>query len=72
VRPVEPTYSPLVTDLEHFVAGHRAHGDLFADAGAAGPNGYRLEVRCHCGVVFVPRVTPQDAGVELALLARWN
>src|SRR5687767_5316592 len=58
--PVEPTYSALVTDLEHFAAGHRAHGDLFADAGAAGPKGYRR------------RVTPQDAGVELVLLARWN
>ena len=30
--------------LEDFVDGHRAHGDLFADASTPGPNGYRLEV----------------------------
>jgi hypothetical protein len=36
------------------------------------PNGYRLEVRCLCGVVFERRVTPTDAAVELALFARCN
>jgi hypothetical protein len=64
--------SPLMDDLEDFVDGHRPHGDLFADASTPGPNGYRLEVRCHCGVVFERWVTPEDAGVELALFARWN
>jgi hypothetical protein len=67
-----PMCSPLMTDLEDFVTGHRPHGDLFADAGAPGPNGYRLEVRCHCGVAFERWITPEDAGVELSLFARWN
>jgi len=62
----------LIADLEDFVSGHRTHGQLFADTGTPGPNGYRLEVRCHCGVVFERWVTPTDAGVELALFARWN
>jgi hypothetical protein len=62
----------LIADLEDFVHGYRPHGKLFANAGTPGPNGYRLEVRCHCGVVFERWVTPQDAGFELALLARWN
>jgi hypothetical protein len=64
--------SMLIADLEEFVATHRPHGDLVADAGVAGPNGYRLEVRCHCGTMLERWVTPADAGVELALLARWN
>jgi hypothetical protein len=44
--------SMLIGDLEEFAGAHRSHGQLFADAGTPGPNGYRLEVRCHCGVVF--------------------
>jgi hypothetical protein len=65
----EPT---LLADLEDFVQRHRPHGDLVADASTPGPNGYRLEVRCPCGVVFERWVTPDDTGVELALYARWN
>jgi hypothetical protein len=42
----------LIADLEEFVHAHRPQGDLFADAGPPRPNGYRLEVRCHCGIVF--------------------
>ena len=64
--------SPLESDLEDFVAGHRRHGDLFAGGSTPGPNGYRLEVRCHCGVVFERWVTREDRGIELSLLARWN
>lgn len=62
----------LLDDLEAFVSTHRPHSELFADAGSPGPNGYRLEVRCHCGVVFERWVTPVDTGLELALFARWN
>jgi hypothetical protein len=62
----------LLADLEDFARAHRPHGDLFADAGAPAANGYRLEVRCHCGVVFQRWVTAEDAAVEMALLARWN
>jgi hypothetical protein len=45
---------------------------LFADASAPAANGYRVEVRCHCSVVFQRWITPEDAAVEMALLARWN
>jgi hypothetical protein len=62
----------LLADLEDFTRAHRPHGDLLADAGAPAANGYRLEVRCHCGVVFQRWVTPEDAAVEMALLARWD
>jgi hypothetical protein len=62
----------LLADLEDFAVGHRAHGQLFAHAGNPGPNGYRLEVRCHCGAVFGRWITATDAGVELALFARWD
>jgi hypothetical protein len=66
---LQPT---LIADLEEFVHAHRPHGELVADASLPGHNGYRLEVRCHCGVVFERWITPADAGVELALLARWT
>jgi len=69
---VETPPSVLIADLEAFANAHRPHGQLFADASASGHNGYRLEVRCHCGVVFERWVTPADAGVELSLFARWN
>jgi hypothetical protein len=69
---VEGLPSVLIADLEEFVRAHRPHGELFADAGAPAANGYRLEVRCHCGVVFERWVTPTDAGVEMSLFARWN
>jgi hypothetical protein len=59
----------VIADLEDFVRGYRPHGELFADAGLPGSNGYRLEVRCHCGVVFERLVTTADAGLERALLA---
>jgi hypothetical protein len=36
------------------------------------PNGYRLTVACPCGVTFHRWITPQDAAIDMALLARWN
>jgi hypothetical protein len=60
----------LIPDLEDFVQNHRSHGQLVAEAGTPGPNGYRLEVRCDCRVVFERWVTPEDAGVELTQIAR--
>ena len=62
----------LIADVREFVQGHRGHGELLADAGTSSPNGYRLEVRCHCGVVFERWVTPEDAGLDLVLYARWG
>jgi hypothetical protein len=62
----------ITPDLEHFVAGHRAHGSLTADTGALTPNGYRLTVACPCGVTFARWITPEEAAQDLALVARWN
>ena len=36
------------------------------------PNGYRLSVGCACDVEFQRWITPQEALVDLALMARWN
>ena len=62
----------LLTDLREFVTLHRPHGELRANAGQPTPNGYRLEVACSCRVVFERWVFPDDAAIDLALLARWN
>jgi hypothetical protein len=62
----------LLTDLREFATLHRPHGELRANAGAPTPNGYRLEVACSCSVVFERWVFPDDAAIDLALLARWN
>jgi hypothetical protein len=62
----------LIAELEDFVQSHRGHGELTADPGPARQNGYRLSVGCRCGAIFERWITPADAGVELALLARWN
>ena len=64
--------SQLFTDLNEFVSLHRVHGQLRANAGEPVANGYRLMVMCPCGVTFERWVTPQDAAVDLALMARWN
>jgi len=62
----------LLADLSYFVQDHRPHGGLTEDAGPPTVNGYRLTVACPCGVAFERWVTPQDAAVEMAVLARWN
>ena len=62
----------LLRDLEEFVTLHRPHGELRAIAGDPTPNGYRLEVACSCSVVFERWVLPDDAVIDMALLARWN
>jgi hypothetical protein len=64
--------SLLINDLEDFVARHRPHGELLAAEGGLTPNGYRLTVCCPCGVVFERWITPEDAAVHLALMARWS
>ena len=65
-------FPSLVSDLEQFVALHRPHGELHANAGTPTPNGYRLEVVSPCRVVFERWVLPDDAAIDLVLLARWN
>jgi hypothetical protein len=49
----------LLADLEEFVANHRPHGRLNADATPPAWNGYLLTVACQCGVVFERWVTPE-------------
>jgi hypothetical protein len=63
---------PLLDDLREFAMLHGPHGELHANAGAPTPNGYRLEVACPCSVVFQRWVLPDDAAIDMALLARWN
>jgi hypothetical protein len=63
---------PLLTDLREFVMLHRPHGELHANAGQQTPNGYRLAVSCPCRIVFERWVLPDDAAIDMALLARWN
>jgi hypothetical protein len=62
----------LLRDLATFATDHRPHGELVAAQGGLTPNGYRLTVSCPCGVTFERWVTPEDAAVDLALMARWN
>ena len=65
----------LLADLKGFVFDHRPHGTLTGDATEHAWNGYRLTVKCPCGVVFERWVTPQDAAVDLLLVdlrAAWN
>ena len=62
----------LLEDLREFVTLHRLHGELRATASELTPNGYRLEVACSCRVVFERWVVPDDAAIDMALLARWN
>jgi hypothetical protein len=62
----------VLADLEEFVTLHRPHGQLRVIAGEPTPNGYRLEVACPCGVVFERWVFPDDAALDMPLLARWN
>jgi hypothetical protein len=62
----------LLTDLEDFIAVHRPHGTLSADATVPAWNGYRLAIACSCGVVFERWVTPEEADSDLIAWARRN
>jgi hypothetical protein len=61
-----PGAIPLA-DLRDFVARHRAHGQLTADATEPTPEGYMLTVRCPCGVWFMRWMTPGEAAREMVL-----
>lgn len=65
-------HAPVFVDLEEFVTVHRPHGPLTAEADEPRPNGDLLEVACPCGVVFGRWITPDDAAIDLAHLARSN
>jgi hypothetical protein len=50
----------------------RGDGQLVGDATEPLSNGYQLTITCPCGVMFVRWVTPEDAAIDLAALARLN
>jgi hypothetical protein len=62
----------LLGDLDAFVADHRPHGPLTADAMEPTWNGYLLQVACPCGVTFERWVSPLDAGIDLLRCASLN
>jgi hypothetical protein len=62
----------LLSDLEEFVREHRPHGELQGDATPPTAKGYTVTVACPCGVTFERWITPMDAEIDLALLARFN
>jgi len=62
----------LTALAEVFIADHRPHGPLTADATEPAWNGYLLTVACSCGVVFARWVTPQEADTDLLRFASLN
>ena len=62
----------MIADLTDFIADHRPHGALTAEATEPAWNGYLLTVTCLCGVVFERWVTPEDAELDLVRLAQLN
>jgi len=63
---------PLFADLPDFIADHRPHGCLTADATPPAWSGYLLTVACSCGVAFERWVTPWDAELDLLQAAGLN
>jgi hypothetical protein len=59
-------------EIEAFIRQHRGDGQLVGDATEPLPNGYQLTITCPCGVMFGSWVTPEDAAIDLAALARLN
>ena len=51
----------LLTDLCDYVARHRHHGQLTADAAEPEADGYTLTVTCPCGVTLMRWVPPIEA-----------
>jgi hypothetical protein len=64
--------SRLLAELETFVADHRLHGTLTANATEPAWNGYLLTVACPCGVVFGRWVTAEEADADLLCLTSLN
>jgi hypothetical protein len=62
----------LLADLQEFVADHRPHGPLTADATEPAWNGYLVTVACLCGVTFKRWVTPLDVELDLVRTASLN
>lgn len=59
-------------EIAAFIRRDRGDSQLVGDATEPLPNGYQLTITCPCGVMFVRWVTPADAAIDLAALARRN
>jgi hypothetical protein len=59
-------------EIEAFIREHRDHGQVVGAATEPLPKGYQVTITCACGVTFVRGVTPEDAAIDLAALARLN
>jgi hypothetical protein len=59
-------------EIEVFIREHRDHGPLVGYATEPLPNGYQVTVACACRVVFIRGVSPDDAAIDLAVLASRN
>jgi glucose uptake protein GlcU len=59
-------------EIEAFIRQHRGDGQLVGDATEPLPSGYQLIITCPCGVMFGRWVTPENAAIDLAALARLN
>ena len=62
----------VLIDLAEFIADHRPHGSLSAEATEPAWNGYLLTVAYSCGVVFKRWVTPEEADADLLRLVSLN
>jgi hypothetical protein len=62
----------LLADLADFIAAHRPHGPLTADATEPAWIGCLLTVGCPCEVVSEQWVTPFDAELDLLRAASLN
>jgi hypothetical protein len=56
-----------VPTSQNFIADHRPHGPLTADATEPEWNGYLLTVACPCGTVFERWITALDAELDLLM-----
>jgi hypothetical protein len=62
----------ITDDIQAFIREHRDHGQVVGDATQPLPHGYQVTIACPCGVTFLRWVTPEDAVIDLASLARLN
>lgn len=62
----------MIADFTDFIADHRPHGALTAEATEPAWNGYLLTVACSFGVVLELWVTPEEADADLLRLASLN
>jgi hypothetical protein len=60
------------TEIRAFVEEHRPCGELTGNGGPATAEGYKLFLRCACGLEFERWVPMAEATAELAELASLN